>query len=72
MIITEHCEIDGREFVHTRSDANRYIVSNGEVFEDVYDLVGYEREYEEGNYIPPREDEPNEAAMMLGIIVNGE
>ena len=69
----EHCEIDGREFVHTYSDANRYVVCGDEVFEEVHDLPEYAREYEEGDYIPPRDEtDDDELRTVLGLIVDGE
>lgn len=57
MIITEKTTIDGRIFIHTMSDENRYIVRDGVVYVDAYDPEEYHRDYTEGDLIPDEDGE---------------
>ena len=54
MVIQEHVEINGRDFIYSYSDARRYIVG-GEPYgkyEEAYDPAEYGRTYTEGELIP--------------------
>ncbi len=64
MIVKERIEIDGSVFIHTFSDAGRYVLGGepyGE-YEETYDPAEFERTYVEGDLIPPDESEEDETA----------
>lgn len=67
MIITEMVEISGRQFIHTRSDSNRYIVRDGIPYEDAYDPAEFGRKYTEGDTI----EGVDEAEAMLSTLLGG-
>lgn len=48
MIVQEHISIDGREFVRTTSDADRYVVRDGISYSEAYDPAEFGRNYTEG------------------------
>lgn len=53
MIIQEEIRIpnDERDFIHTYSDAHRYVVREGVEYEDAIDPAEFHREYTEGREI---------------------
>ena len=51
MIKTEHLTINGRAFVRTYSDSNRYVVRDGAEYSEAYDPEEFGRVYEEGEII---------------------
>ena len=59
-IVVENIFIDGTEFTRTYSDAGRFVVRNGEVYEEAVDPVNSGRVYTEGDLIPSDEDEESE------------
>ena len=64
MIVQERIEIDGGVFIHTFSDAGRFILGGepyGEYVE-TYDPAEFERTYVEGDPIPPDDSEDETAA----------
>jgi hypothetical protein len=74
VIKTETVEIDGRTFIHTRSDANVYIkFGENELYEEAYDLADLPRTYTETDIAiedgrDPTDDELAQAArIMLGL-----
>lgn len=50
-IIQSHHTINGRDFIRTVSDENRFVVRDGVNYEEAYDPVEYQREYTEGDKI---------------------
>ena len=67
MIVQEHFTINGRDFVRTASDADRYIVRDGVSYSEACDPAEFNRQYTEGD---PMEDISPEEAME--ILVGGE
>lgn len=66
MIIQEHFDIDGRDFIRTYSDANRYVVRDGVEYSEACDPTDLGRTYTEGDLIPV---EDGEAEEILNIIL---
>lgn len=70
MIVQEHFEIDGRDFIRTYSDAGRYVVGGepeGE-YEEACDPAELGRTYTEGELIPVDEGEAEEILnILLGV-----
>lgn len=75
MIIQEHFDINGRDFIRTYSDANRYVVRDGIEYSEACDPAEFGRTYTEGNII---EDEasgyhPSDSASeIVNILLGGE
>ncbi len=67
MIVQTHFEINGREYIHTKSDADRYVVKDGIAFEESYDPAEFGRIFTEGEPIE-HELEPFE---LFDIIFGG-
>lgn len=68
MIVQEHFEIDGRDFIRTYSDAGRYVVGGepyGE-YTEACDPAELGRTYTEGELMPPDDAEAEE---ILNIIL---
>lgn len=69
MIVTEHLTIDGRDYVRTVSDSNRYIISaSGAEYEEAVDPAEFGRTYTEGREIPPEIIEEG-AKDILGVLL---
>jgi len=51
VIRTEKVIIDEVEFIRTYSDENRYVVRDGESYEEAMDPTMYQRSYTEGDLI---------------------
>ncbi|WP_158576821.1 MULTISPECIES: hypothetical protein [unclassified Eubacterium (in: firmicutes)] len=49
MIITEKTTINGKKFKHTYSDKGMKIKRDNVMYDEAYDPVGFDREYEETN-----------------------
>lgn len=58
MIIQEHFNINGRDFIRTYSDENRYIIREGIAYSEACDPAEFNRQYIEGDIIPSIEEEP--------------
>ena len=71
MIVTETYELNGRQFIRTYSDANRYVVRDGVPYSEANDPAEYGRTYTEGEMLPQEESEAN-AEEILHIILGGE
>ena len=66
-IVTETVTINGKQFVHTYSNAGRFVVG-GEpygVYSDAYDPEDANRIYVEGGVMPPDEVDSDEAMAIL-------
>ncbi len=68
MIIQEHFDVNGRDFIRTYSDANRYVVREGIEYSEACDPAEFGRTYTEGDVMP--EDE-TEAEEILNILTGG-
>lgn len=56
MIIREEMKVNERNFIHTYSDENRYVVRDGVKYVDAIDPAEFDRTYTEGDYISPPEE----------------
>lgn len=70
MIVQEHFEVEGRDFIRTYSDDNRYVVRDGVEYGEACDPAEFGRTYTEGDRLPDEEIESN-AAEILDIIMGG-
>ena len=63
MIVQEHFDVNGRDFIRTVSDYNRYVVRDGVEYSEACDPAEFGRTYTEGDLIPREEwgDDPNAA-----------
>jgi len=71
MIVTETYELNGRQFIRTYSDANRYVVRDGIEYGEANDPAEFGRTYTEGNLMTDEEIESN-AREILDIIFGGD
>lgn len=55
MIVQEHFDVNGRDFVRTYSDAGYYVVREGVSYSEACDPAEFGRQYTEGDLMP--EDE---------------
>jgi hypothetical protein len=64
MIVQEHFDVNGRDFIRTTSDAGRYVVRNGVSYSEACDPAEFGRTYTEGELMPAEErgDESPDAA----------
>ena len=67
MIKQEHFDVNGRDFVRTYSDSNRFVVRDGVSYSEACDPAEFERTYTEGEVM---EDEA-EAEEILNILTGG-
>lgn len=70
-IVQEHFDINGRDFIRTYSDANKYVVRDGIEYSEACDPAEFNRQYTEGNTIPAEEQEA-EAVEIVNILTGGE
>ena len=69
MIVTEPYELNGRQFVRTYSDANRYVVRDGVAYSEANDPAEFGRVYTEGNLIPETETDLADKAEAYDILM---
>lgn len=75
MIVTEHFDVNGRDFVRTVSDSGRYVVRDGVSYSEACDPAEFGRVYTEGDTMPPEEQDMDalmdkaEAYDILNIIL---
>lgn len=55
MIVQEHFDVNGRDFIRTTSDAGRYVVRDGFSYSEACDPAELGRVYTEGEPIPAEE-----------------
>ena len=60
MIIQESFNLNGRDFIRTTSDENRYVVRDGIPYEEAWDPTEFHRQYIEGEVISNGDDENSE------------
>lgn len=65
MIKTKTYTLNGREFVHTYSDAGRYVVRDGIAYAEANDPADLGRVYTEGELIPDNEATDEEILDIL-------
>lgn len=56
MIIQEHFDINGRDFIRTYSDENRYVVRENISYSEACDPAEFNRQYIEGDIIKDEEN----------------
>lgn len=70
MIVQEHFDVEGRDFIRTYSDAGRFVVRDGESYSEACDPAEFGRVYTEGELMPDEEREAM-AQEILDIILGG-
>ena len=68
MIVQEHFDVNGRDFIRTYSDANRYVVRDGESYAEACDPAEFGRMYTEGDPLP-LEEIAAQAEEVLNILM---
>ena len=68
MIVQEHFDVSGRDFVRTYSDAGRYVMRDGVEYSEACDPAEFGRTYTEGDPMPP-EDIAAQAEEVLNILM---
>lgn len=70
MIVQEHFEINGRDFICTTSDAGRYVVRDGVSYGEACDPAELGRVYTEGGLMPAEDlnaDLAEAGRILLGV-----
>lgn len=70
-IQTEHFDVNGRDFIRTYSDSNRYVVRDGVSYSEACDPAEFGRTYEEGELMTDEEVEAS-AEELLNILTGEE
>ena len=60
MIIQEHFDVAGHDFIRTTSDAGRYVVRDGVSYSEACDPAEFGRTYTEGELMPAEERDQSE------------
>lgn len=68
MIVQEHFDVSGRDFVRTYSDAGRYVMRDGVEYSEACDPAEFGRVYTEGELMP-QEDIAAQAEEVLNILM---
>lgn len=55
MIVQEHFDVEGRDFIRTYSDAGCYVVRDGIAYSEACDPAEFGRVYTEGGLMPLEE-----------------
>ena len=71
MIVQEHFDVNGRDFIRTCSDANRYVVRDGVEYGEACDPAEFGRTYTEGELMPPDESALADKAEAFDILLGG-
>ncbi len=66
MVIYETRTLNGVQYDYAHSDAGRYLVRDGQMWEEAYDPLGSGKTYAEGDAIAT-----DEAEEILGILLGG-
>lgn len=72
-IVQEHFEVNGRDFIRTYSDDNRYVVGGvpyGE-YAEATDPAEFNRQYTEGDKMPADDSELAAKAEAYDILMGG-
>lgn len=68
MIVQEHFDVNGRDFIRTYSDAGRYVARDGIEYSEANDPAEFGRVYTEGDPMSP-EDVAAQAEEVLNILM---
>lgn len=68
MIVQEHFDVNGVDFVRTYSDEGRYVVRDGTSYSEACDPAEYGRTYTEGELMP---EDDTTAEEILDILTGG-
>jgi len=68
-IVTERFDVNGRDFIRTYSDENRYVVRDGVEYSEACDPAEFNRQYTEGDVMPQDETDAEE---ILNILTGGD
>lgn len=71
MIVQEHFDVNGRDFIRTVSNAGRYVVRDGISYSEACDPAEFGRTYTEGELIPQDERDEN-YEEIVNILLGGE
>lgn len=71
MIVQEHFDVNGRDFIRTCSDANRYVVRDGVEYGEACDPAEFGRVYTEGELMPIDESVLADKAEAFDILIGG-
>ena len=69
-IVTEHFDVNGRDFIRTYSDSNRYVVRDGVSYSEACDPAEFGRTYTEGEVMED-ETEMEDKAEAFDILIGG-
>ncbi len=69
MIVQEHFDVNGRDFIRTSSDANRYVVREGVEYSEACDPAEFGRTYTEGDVMPVDEADLADKAEAYDILM---
>ena len=64
-IVTEHFDVNGRDFIRTTSDSGRYVVRDGVEYPEACDPAEFGRTYIEGDVMPVGDSEAQEILNIL-------
>lgn len=70
MIIQEHFDVNGRDFIRTTSDEGRYVVRDGVSYGEACDPAEFGRIYTEGELMPAEDlnaDLAEAGRILLGV-----
>ena len=68
-IKTEYFTVNGRDFIRTFSDANRYVVRDGIEYSEACDPAEFGRVYTEGDLMPQNESTLADKAEAYDILM---
>lgn len=71
MIVQEHFDVNGRDFIRTTSDSGRYVVRDGVEYGEACDPAEFGRVYTEGELMPPDESALADKAEAYDILIGG-
>lgn len=72
MIVQEHFDVNGRDFIRTYSNAGRYVVRDGVEYAEACDPAEFGRTYTEGDLMPNEErTDIQDKAEAYDILMGG-
>lgn len=69
MIVQEHFDVNGRDFIRTYSNSGRYVVRDGVEYGEACDPAEFGRVYTEGELMPPDESALADKAEAYDILM---
>lgn len=69
MIVQEHFDVNGRDFIRTYSDSGRYVVRDGVEYSEACDPAEFGRTYTEGELMPIDESALEDKAEAYDILM---